>query len=100
MRGKKGTKKDRFADLDSDFKDTIANMKEPEIRDRLAKLTLDQEALMELKKNDQDLAAKREQASEAGRVYREGTKRYKLAVAYARSILDAMGKPSGESGVE
>jgi hypothetical protein len=95
-----GKKKDPFEDLDEDFKDAVAGMDEKAIRDRLAKVTLDQAALMDAKEKDIDLKEKKEAAKEAGAVYREGTKMNKLRVKYARSILDAKGNDTGSADAE
>jgi len=88
-------KKERFADLDGDFKDIAAALNEAELRDRIANVSLDQEALMEDKSQDTDLEVKREAARDAGAIYREGTKMNKLRIAYLRQMLDAKGKDTG-----
>lgn len=91
-------KKDKFADLDQDFKDVANALKEPEIRDRIAKVSLDQAALLDAKEKDYDLKEKKEQAKEAGAVYREGTKANKLRIEYYRILLDGQGKDTGSFG--
>lgn len=90
-----GHKKDKFADLDSDFKDAVAGMNEAEIRDRIAKISLDQAALLEAKANDIDLKTKREEANVAGAIYREGSKMNRLRIEYVRRVLDDKGKEAG-----
>ncbi len=89
-------KKDKFADVPEEFRDAVAGMQEPQIRDRIAKVSLDQAALIEAKGNDQDLAEKKEQAKEAGAIYREGTKLNKLKIEFCRQVLGDKSKPTGE----
>lgn len=93
-------KKDKFADLDDDFKDNVAAKSEVEIRDLIAKTSLDQAALMEAKDLDMDFKMAKETAKEAGAVYREGTKANKLRIAFARQVLNGRGKDSGSFGQE
>ncbi len=93
-------KKDKFLVLNEDFRDGVNGMTEAEIRDSIARIALDQAALMEAKDLDQDLADKKELAKEAGAVYREGTKANKLKVEFLRRKLGELGKPNGESGIE
>lgn len=93
-------KKDKFDDLDKDFKEEAEKLDEGQLRTKISEIALNQEALMEAKEQDQDLAQKKEQAKEAGAVYREGSKANKLRVRYLRQMLDAKGKATGESGLE
>lgn len=92
----KAPKKDKFADVPEEFRDAVAGMQEAQIRDRIAKVSLDQAALIEAKGNDQDLAAAKEQAKEAGAIYREGTKLNKLKIEFCRQVLGDKSKPNGE----
>ena len=87
--------KDPFKKLDKDFKEETEKLDEAQLRSKIAKITLDQEALMEAKESDQDLAEKKEAHSTAGAVYREGTKMNKLRVKWLRHMLDAKGKDTG-----
>jgi hypothetical protein len=89
-------KKNKFADVPEEFRDAVAGMNEAQIRDRIAKVALDQAALLEAKADDQDLAEKREQAKEAGAGYREGTKLNKLKIEFCRQVLGDKSKPTGE----
>ncbi len=91
-------KKEKFAELPEEFKDAVAGMQEAQIRDRIAKVALDQAALMEAKDLDEDLAEKKEIANEAGAIYRDGTKMNKLKVEFCRQVLGDKGKPNGDSG--
>jgi len=97
MAGRGRPKKDPFDILDEDEKSAIAGMNETQIRDRIAKVSLDQAALMELKEQDQDLKEKKEAAKEAGAIYREGTKRNKTLIAFARRVLGDKGKETGDA---
>ncbi len=88
-------KKDKFEDLDIDFKDSIAAMTEEEIRAKLAEISLNQAALMQAKSDDEDLKTKKEIAKEAGAIYREGTKANRLRIEWARQVLGDKGKSNG-----
>lgn len=84
--------KDPYAELDSEWKDGIASMSDEDIKQRVADIALNYEELMKAKKNDEDLKQKVAEATEAGRVYKEGAKGSRLRIQYARMILEARGK--------
>ncbi len=92
----KTPKKDKFADVPEEFRDSVAAYDEAKIRDTIAKVSLDQAALMEAKADDMDLAAARETAKEAGAIYREGTKLNKLKIEFCRQVLGDKAKDTGE----
>lgn len=95
------SKENPFEDLPEEFADLVNAMKdEQDVRNLVAKITLDQAALMEAKADDADLEAKREAARVAGAIYREGTKLNSLKIKFCRQVLGDRGKPNGESGVE
>jgi len=83
--------KNPWADLDVDFKETVANMKDEEIRARVAEVALNEVENQAAKKVDQDLKDKVAAARFAGEQYREATKMNKLRQAFAHSILAARG---------
>lgn len=85
-------KKAPFADLDQDFKDTVANMSEEEIRKRISEVALNEHENREAKKKDMDLKEKQSAAKFAGAQYVEATKMNKLRIAYAHFILEGRGK--------
>lgn len=87
-----GKKKSPFADLDQDFKDTVANMTDEEVKKRCAEVALAEHENRLAKKADVDLADKAAAAKFAGEQYREATKMNKLRIAYAHFILEARGK--------
>lgn len=90
MRGR--PKKAAFSDLDQEFKDTVANMTDDEIRRKLAEVAIAEHENKEAKKADVDLQQKKEAYNVAGAQYREATAQNKLRTAYAYSILEARGK--------
>ncbi len=92
--------KDPWAGLDDDFKDTAANLSETEVRARIATVTLNQEALMDAKEKDTDLASKKEAYTVAGAGYKEATKANKLRTKFLRHMLEVKGKNTGDSGME
>ena len=89
------SKKDPFEDLDQDFKDTVASMSETEIRQKISSVALNQVALLEAKENDEDYQTKKELASEAGAIYRDGTKMNKIRIAFCKRVLGDKGKDCG-----
>ena len=89
--------KDPFAKLDSDFKDAVAGMQEAEARDRIAKITMDTQALLAARKDDEDLKQKQAAARDAGAVYRDAHKMNNLRIEFIRRRLGDLGKPNGES---
>lgn len=85
-------KKNKFDDLDADFKSVVENMSDEDIRDRVAQIALDTEELLKAKEDDEDLKEKVQVAKEAGAVYREGVKMNRVRIQYAQMILDSRGK--------
>ncbi len=94
------SKKDPFEDLDSVFKDSVANMSELEIRQKISSVALNQVALLEAKEGDDDYQTKKEVAKEAGAVYREGTVMNKVRIAFCKRVLSDKGKFTGSFDVE
>lgn len=92
-RGKKGTRtvKDKWAKLPEEFKEQANTFTEEDLRKLVAKIGLDQNALMLAKKQDVDLASKAEEYKEAGKMYREGTALNKLKIAYIHAMLNSKG---------
>lgn len=89
-RGRK--RKNPFDDLDTDFKSTIDNMTNEEVREKLAQVAIAEHQNIEAKKADQDLAEKQEQAKMAGEAYRECTKMNRLRTKYCYMMLESRGK--------
>lgn len=90
MRGRK--KKMPFADLDQDFKDVVANMKDEEIRAKISEIAINEHENREAKKADTDLEQKKEQYRIAGEIYREGSKANKIRVEFCYDVLQSRGK--------
>ena len=86
------TKKDKFEDLDQEWKDGICSMSPEEIKSRVADIALELETLLKAREDDADLQAKQLAAKEANAVYSEGKKGARLRIKYAKSILEAKGK--------
>jgi len=87
----KKSKTDKFDALPAEFRDSLAAMNRKDIRERIAQIALDQQELMDAKEKDHDLLKAKEQAKEAGEIYREGTKMNKLKIAFAKRVLDDKG---------
>jgi len=94
---RRGKKKDKFADLEEEFRAKVQGSSDAEIKTLTAEATLNHAELMAQKEKDQDLKEARERASEAGAIYREGTKRYKLKVGFCKLVLETRGKPAGDA---
>jgi len=73
---------------------------EAALRDRIAKVTLDNAALREAEKADQDLAKCREATKVAFEVYGDGYKAQSMMLDYIRARLAEIGKPNGDSGLD
>lgn len=87
----KGTK-DKFAELDGEFKESVESMTDQEILDRVANISLENAQVQAKKKLDLDLKEKAATFAEAGAVYKESAKGAKLRIDYALSILEGRGK--------
>lgn len=89
-RGRK--KKQPFEDLDQDFKDDVANMKDEDIKAKLCEVAINEHENRQAKKADVDLQQKQEQYQLAGEIYREASKMNKLRTGYCYEVLAARGK--------
>lgn len=89
---KQHQKKSPFSDLDDDFKDTVANMSDDEIKRKLAEIAINDHENTEAKKQDQDLESKKQVYSMACEPYKEAKKANRLRTSYCYSILESRGK--------
>lgn len=87
-----GNKKGPFDDLDSDFKTTVENMSDDEIKAKIFEVACNEVDNLKAKKDDQDLKDAKERAKMAGEVYVEATKFNKMRIGYAKYILESRGK--------
>lgn len=85
----KKEKKDKFADLDEEFKSNVESMDDDALRQEIAKNAIQEMQNQQMKKDDIHLAEMKAQFDEAGEVYKEATKGNKLRMAFANSILEA-----------
>lgn len=85
-------KKNKFDDLDADFKSGVESMTDEDIRDKVAQIALDTEELLKAKEDDEDLKEKVQIAKEAGAVYRDGVKMNRVRIQYAQMVLESRGK--------
>lgn len=84
--------KDKFAELDSDWKDAVAQKDPDEIRDMIAQVALNELDNQKMRDEDQDLTEKREAAKYAAEQYKEATKHNKLRISFMKRVLDDKGK--------
>lgn len=89
---KQDKEKDKFDGLEQEWRDAIMGMSVEDIKKRVAETALNQAELMRAKKEDQDLADKKESYSDATAVYREGTKANRLKIEFMKATLDGRGK--------
>lgn len=87
--------KDKFSELDVDFKNDIVNMGEDEIRKKIALIAMNQVELEKAMKEDDDLNEKKALAKMANEGYKEGTKHNKLRIRFCKQVLEDMGKEAG-----
>lgn len=85
------TKKDLSEQISEDFRDTVERSDRDTIKQIICQVTLDQLELMEAQAQDEDYQNLKEQAREAGAIYREGTKANNLKIKYAKQILESKG---------
>ncbi len=84
--------KNKFADLDADFRSNIENATDDEIKSKLAEISIAEIENLAAKKSDKDLEEKKWAAKEAGQQYADATKFNRLRANYAYFILEARGK--------
>ena len=84
-------KKDEFADLDQDWKDSIVSMSKEEVNSKIAEIAKANEELQKAKKEDEDLQEAKLAAKEAGEIYRSSAKMSKLRIQYCIRVLDDRG---------
>lgn len=85
-------KKDKFADLSSEFKDAIAGSNAEQIRDRVATVALEHDQLMKAKEDDGHLKSVKADYDEANATYRTSNKMTKLKIKYCNQVLRDQGK--------
>lgn len=85
------SKKGAFDDLDPEYKSTLEDMSDDDVRRKISEVALNEAQNQENKKADQDLAEKKLAAKEAGLQYSEASKANRLRILYARFILEARG---------
>lgn len=82
-------KKGKFDDLDTDFKTTIENMRDEEIRARIAEVVLAQRELMAAKKLDKDLLEKQAAVKQLSEKYRKASSLNDFRIEYAKDLNGA-----------
>ena len=85
-------KKDPFAAIPEEWRDAVAASTVEQIDARIAELAKNEEENQNNKKEDEDLAEKKEAVKFAAEGYREATKMYKLKMKYVMRVLGDSGK--------
>jgi hypothetical protein len=94
-KGKVGRpKKDEFADLDTDWKDAVAQSSREEIEKRISDLALYNVELRKEKEEDGQLAEAKVAYQAAGQRYRDGFKDNKARIGFCKRVLDDKGGPT------
>lgn len=83
--------KNPHEDVPEEWRDAVEAATTDDIKKKVAEVALAQAELMKAKKEDADLAEKKEQVKEASAIYREGSKLNKAKIEYAKMILDSRG---------
>lgn len=84
--------KDKFKNLDSDFKDALASSSPEDIYKRITELSSQLEELDKAKKADQDLENLKEKVATALEPYKAAGKDLKLRIKFALQVLGDKGK--------
>jgi len=85
-------KKDKFADLSSEYQDAVAGSEVDQIKSRIVEAAMAEEDNKKAKEDDQDLKSAQEQAKVAGEQYRAATKINRLKIQFCKRCLEDMGK--------
>jgi hypothetical protein len=84
--------KDKFKNLDANYKDAVAQSSPEEIYKRIADIEGQLEALDAAKQLDQDLLTAKDRLATAQAPYKEQAKDLKLRIKYAVRVLGDKGK--------
>jgi hypothetical protein len=85
-------KKGPFEDLDKEYKETIENMSDEDIKKRISEVAIAEHENRAAMAADPDLQQAKDALKLASEDYREGTKMNKLRIGYAHFILESRGK--------
>ena len=90
-RGPGRPKSDPFAFVPGDWKDAVDGSTPQQINDKIAHIAKQADALRVARKEDADLAERKEQVKVASEPYVEGAKRFQQMIAYGRQVLGDKG---------
>lgn len=85
-------KKDPFGDIPEEWRDQMMQSSVEDIDAEVARLAKGEEENQKAKKEDPDLAEKREAVKFASEGYRESTKGYKTRMKFIMQVLEGRGK--------
>lgn len=91
-RGRGRPKKEAWADLSEEFKDSTQGKSEQELRNMVALVAMQEEENKKNMKEDQHLQELKVQVKDASAGYREATKINTLKVRYLKETLEMRGK--------
>lgn len=91
-RGRGRPKKEAWADLSEEFKDSVQGKSEQELRNMVAQVAMQEEENKKNMKEDQHLSELKIQVKDAAAGYREATKANTLKVRFLKETLELRGK--------
>lgn len=91
-RGRGRPKKEAWADLSEEFKDSVNGKSEVEVRDMVALVAMQEAENKKNMKEDQHLQELKAQVKEASAQYREATKTNNLKIGFLKETLEMRGK--------
>lgn len=95
-RGRKPKDKKAFENVPEEFKASVLTLGDTEIRVKISEVALNQVALNQAKKDDQDLKEKQELAKDAAAMYVEGKKANGEKILFCKQVLKDRGKAVGD----
>ena len=91
-RGRGRPKKEAWADLSEEFKDSVNGKSEAEVRDMVALVAMQEAENKKNMKEDQHLQELKVQVKDASAQYREATKTNNLKIGFLKETLEMRGK--------
>lgn len=96
-RGRPKKEKKDFENISDEFKALVNSLESTDIRVKISEVALNQLALNEAKKNDEDLKQKQEAAKDAMAMYVEGKKANSEKMLFCKMVLKGRGQRVGDA---
>lgn len=85
-------KKDEFADIDPELKETLESMSDEEVRKKVSEFALLRQAQKEMMKEDPDVQEASDNLKVVKAPYNEAIKGAELNIKYVKFLLEARGR--------